>query len=248
MLALPCAALLFGGVACDRARLDADLCPRSGAPTRNTVLLLDTSDPLSDKHRAELRRMVGELQSADHEHRVAPSEALFVYDVAAGADKPLLKVCNPGGHPDEYRWWDGLWRGRALDMRRWRRFDELIEGLFSEIEANTGRSRSPILETIGVVVARHVPSVRLGGGKAGRSHLVVFSDLLQHSDDLSHYGPYPKPKAIPRALRTDLTGVDVSLYRLERSREARWQTKEHYYWWTELVGSLSGRIVWQQSL
>ena len=43
-----------------------------------------------------------------------------------------------------------------------------------------------------------------------------------------------------RELLTDLSGVDVSLFRLERDRYAKWQTVEHYYWWTRAVQKLGG--------
>ena len=86
-----------------------------------------------------------------------------------------------------------------------------------------------------------------------RTHLIIFSDLLQHSRSLSHYGPYPEAAAVKetaqlRHLQTDLSLVEVSLYRLERKRDARWQTTEHYYWWTKLVQALGGRVIHQESV
>ncbi len=249
LLALVCAG-------CGQARLDANLCPRDGQPARSTVLLLDTSDPLSVKHRAELQRLVNELQSQTAELQVAAGEALIVYELGAdlGALAPVLTVCNPGEHPDQWEWWQQLTRGRAIDLQRWRRFREAVEGLFDQIEADAAQSSSPLIETLGVIVPRHAPSAREAASSAGgHTHLILFSDLLQHSEALSHYGPYPAGDAVRdtpglRALQTDLTGIDVSLLRLERSRDARWQTRDHYYWWTHLVRSFGGRVVWQESI
>ena len=249
-------ALVLLCVGCGQARLDADLCPRDARPSRNTVLLLDTSDPLTPKHRAELRRLVQELQSATSDLRVAPLEALVVYELGADLNElaPVLKVCNPGEHPDQWKWWQELTRGRAIDLQRWRRFREAVEGLFDQIETEQAQPRSPLIETLGVIVPRHAPSAREAAAQAsGHTHILLFSDLLQHSDALSHYGPYPaggEVRETPglRALQTDLTGIDVSLFRLERQRDARWQTPEHYYWWTHLVRSFGGRVVWQQSV
>ena len=42
--------------------LDHQGCPKSG-PGREVVVLLDTSDPLSEKHKAELSRIVREMTS-----------------------------------------------------------------------------------------------------------------------------------------------------------------------------------------
>lgn len=249
-------ALVLLCMGCGQARLDENLCPLDGRSPRNTVLLLDTSDPLSPKHQAELRRLVTELQSATAELRVAAGEALIVYELGADLDalEPVLKVCNPGEHPDEWGWWQELTRGRAIDLQRWRRFRETVEGLFVQMETQAAQPSSPLLETLGVIVPRHAPSVReAAASDGGHTHLILFSDLLQHSEGLSHYGPYPAGEEVCdapalRALRTDLTGVDVSLFRLERPRDTRWQTRDHYYWWTHLGRCLGGRVIWQQSI
>lgn len=243
------------------AALDENLCPVDSPPMRRTLLLLDTSDPLTPKHVAELRRLVSELQQrgsspAAEGFHVAPGEPLIVYEIALDLRdlEPVVKVCNPGVHPDDWDWWWELIRGRMFELHKWRRFKEKVEELFPDEESAQEMPRSPILENIGVIVPRHAPSKRmLPAGKESHTHLIVFSDLLQHSDDLSHYGPYPEagnfldtPRL--RELKTDLTRVDVSLFRLERSKYARWQTTDHYYWWTELVGEFNGAVLWQESL
>ena len=187
---------------------------------------------------------------------MAPREALVVYELGADLDElaPVLKVCNPGEHPDQWEWWQELTRGRAIDLQRWRHFREAVEGLFDHIDTEKAQPRSPLVETLGVIVPRHAPSAREAAARVGgHTHLIVFSDLLQHSETLSHYGAYPaggEVRETPglRALQTDLTGIDVSLLRLERQRDARWQTLEHYYWWTHLVHSLGGRVIWQESV
>ena len=51
-----------------------------------------------------------------------------------------------------------------------------------------------------------------------------------------------------RDLLTDLTGARVSLFRLERPKYAKWQSRRHYYWWTELIQDLGGQIEWQDSI
>lgn len=244
---------------CGGVRLDENLCPRDRSPPRTTLLLLDTSDPLSAKHREELRRLVSELQDAKAKELpappVAPGEALVVYQLGGNLDdlQPVLQVCNPGEHPDDWEWWQELVRGKRIEMQRWRRFQDRVEALYGRIETSTAQRTSPIIETLGVIVPRHAPSWRTASTDAGRTHLVLFSDLLQHSEALSHYGDYPAADAIHktpglRALQTKLAGVDVSLYRLERSRAGRWQTTKHYYWWTHLVQSFRGKVVSQESI
>lgn len=244
--------LVFALVACDRVRLDENLCPVGQKPASTTVLLLDTSDPLSPKHREVFARLVRALVEPDGppDFRIRPGDALVVYELTQDLAQvePRIRVCNPGD-PDVWPWWRQLIEGKILALRRWQRFQERVEQLF----ASTGSSaqvRSPIIEFLGVVVPRHVP---FRVEPKTRTHLIIYSDLLQHSDDLSHYGEYPAAEAVGRSaglrhLKVDLSGVEASLYRLERSRDARWQTKDHYYWWTKLVQSLGGEVIWQESV
>ena len=245
-------------IGCDAKRLDENLCPSNKPVTRNTVLLLDTSDSLSAKHREELRRLVKELQEpgGSPAFRVAEGEALIVYELAQDANElvPFMKVCNPGDRPDDWGVREELTRGKAIALRNWQRFSDRVEPLFTAAEGDAELASSPIIESLGVIIPRHAPSSRRRDFEiTSRTHVIVFSDLLQHSDALSHYGPYPAADELRnttglRQLQTDLTGVEVSLFRLERGQYARWQTRDHYYWWTKLIESFGGRVIWQQSI
>ena len=241
-------------------RLGDDLCPVDGEPTRQTILFLDTSDPLTPKHHAELKRLVSELQQPGvnpdmEDFYIGPGEALIVYKLALEwrSLQPFMKVCNPGDNPDDWDWKKDLTRGKAIALGNWKRFEDRIRELFPEY-SEAEMPRSPILENLAVLVPDHAPSKRnLPVEKTLDTHLILFSDLLQHSERLSHYGPYPTAKEFLntpglRELATDLTRVNVTIFRLERSKYSRWQTRDHYYWWTELVREFGGSVRWQQSL
>ena len=247
--------------ACDTTPLDEHLCPAGKSPVRQTILLLDTSDPLSPKHRSELRRLINEIlreskNDASSHFYVAPGEALIVYELTEDLEEVefALKVCNPGKNPDEWKWTDDLKKGKAIASRQWDRLEEDIEALFSELKSGASQASSPILEMLGVILPRHTPSKRSqSSDETKRTHLILFSDLLQHSTMLSHYRPYPAAKDIKttdglRSLQTDLTGIDISLFRLERADTGQWQTTDHYYWWTKLVKELGGALKWQESI
>ncbi len=193
----------------------------------------------------------------DKSFHVAPGEALIVYEMPPIGElnnlKPVVHVCNPGDRPEDWTWTKGLTQGKVFALRNWRRFEERLKALYPDETANAV-SASPILETLSVIVPRHAPSKRSRSAEGARPvHLILFSDLLQHSDLLSHYGRYPEATKFlttPRLtdLRTDLTRVRVTLLRLGRSQYARWQTREHYYWWTHLVREFNGEIQWQEAL
>lgn len=250
---------------CSRPRLDADLCSIDPKPRHTTVLLIDTSDPLAPKHREKLRTLIRELQIPSTvegtyaDHKIEPGEEFIVYEIPPQLPNDLqstLRVCNPGGNPDTRTMVDDLTTGRTIELRRWMDFLARVESLF-DTPSEAPLSQSLILETIGVIAARHASSLRTFAEGADRTHLILYSDLLQHSKSggLSHYGSYPEPEALLdqaglRHLKSDLSAVDVSIYRLERSEigAARWQTTEHYYWWKDLVGAFGGRVIWLESI
>lgn len=245
--------------ACGRNRLDENLCETGRPPSGSTILLLDTSDPLTPQHQAELNRLLREMNpefqvQADSDFVVAPGEELVVYELVEDLStlEPSLRLCNPGINPNAREWWRDLIEGRAVALRRWQMFDDRIQQLFAS-EAAPSQSSSPLLEALGVIVPRHVTSDRSIAREFGPVHLILFSDLLQHSASLSHYGRYPPAEqllntAALRHLGTNLAGVEVSIFRLERSRDNRWQTVDHYYWWAKLVQEFGGQVIRQESI
>ena len=233
--------------------IDHQGCPKKTGPSREVVVLLDTSDPLGDKHKAELSRIVREMTSPSASGRhdalaVRKGERVTIYRLeSTGApDTPIAQICHPGGNPEERRRFEELTKGTVITEWHWEQFVKVIEAMFPA-EERVAQPSSPILETIAVISARHASSRRAAKG-AKPTHLVVISDLLQNTELLSHYKPYPNPEEIPRELRTDLSRVEVSLFRLERHKYENYQTPKHYYWWTNWVEAMGGRVVWQQAL
>ena len=232
--------------------IDDRLCPKDTGPVGATVLLLDTSDPLTPKHRAELERLAGQIASehAGPPMGIAPGELLAVYELTQDpTPKQLIAVCRPFKNPKDRTWRDDIHRGRRFAEQDWNRFEEYLAKVFPE-GVNESQRTSPLLETIAVLAARYTPGKR--GDERFKVHLVVFSDLLQNTTRFSHYHPpYPEAKDMYRNARdllTDLTGTRVSLFRLERPKHAKLQTEHHYYWWTELIQEQGGQIEWQESI
>ena len=233
--------------------LDHQGCPRETGPTREVLLLFDTSDPLTHKHKEELGRILREMTSPNASGRhdalaLRKGERVTLYRLeSTGAPRqPLAQVCHPGGNPEEQQRFKQLTKGSVISEWHWRRFTQVIEEAFPSDTAEAQPS-SPLLETIAVITPRHAHSRRAEQGTKP-THLIVISDLLQHTPLFSHYSQYPPPQEMPRELRTDLSRVEVSLFRLERHKYEIYQTPEHYYWWTDWVEEMGGKVVWQQAL
>ena len=230
--------------------LDEKLCPKNGGPTGASVLLIDTSDPFSAKHKATLASFFEHALDDEGALQLGPEELLVVYELTddPGNPKLLMEICRPTQNFEDRTWRDDIRQGRKFAERDWQRFEDEV-GETTMTEVGESRSSSPLLETIGVLAAKHVPGKR--GNSDFKVHLVLFSDLLQHSSRLSHYSTYPVPSKLGlshRDLLTDLTGADVSVFRLERAEYTRWQTKDHYYWWTEFVHEVGGTVRFQDSI
>ena len=233
--------------------LDKQGCPCEGGPSREVVVLLDTSDPLSAKHRAELGRILREMtkpsESERHDSlavREGERVAFYLLNSTGVPEAPIAQICNPGGNPEERHATEAFTEGGMITRWRWEQFMTTIESLFPAAEGES-QPQSPILETIAAITPRHASS-RRAEKDAKPAHLIVISDLLQHTGKLSHYRPYPAPESLGAELSTDLSRVEVSLFRLERQKYAKYQTPEHYYWWTDWVEAMGGRVAWQQAL
>ena len=257
--------LLTAFIAVQPEKLDQNLCPENVSRNSRTILLVDASDPLTAKHRSELHRLLTELRTspepgATTKFYVEPGEELIVYRLEDNLDEiaPIARVCNPGDNPEEWEWTDDLTRGKSFAIKNWQQFEFALEGLFSK-EESSSQSQSLILENIAVILPRHTrSSLQVNPRVEPRTHLIVFSDLLQNSASLSHYAPFPSAEfpstdnfsgnAKLRELATDLIGVRVSLLRLERSKYGPFQTDIHYRWWANFIVKSGGLLHYQRSI
>lgn len=228
-------------------------CPKEQGPSREVVLLLDVSDRLNQKHREELERITQEMvnpkESARHGKlavKIGEKVSVYVLQEEGVPNEPVAEICNPGGNPVDRTFVDDLHSGKVISEWRWNQFIAAIESYFPALDTPS-RPNSPLLESISIITPRHAQSAR-SQRQDRNTHLIVVSDLLQHSDAISHYGSYPKAESIPRALRTNLSKVDVTLFRLERLKYEPFQTASHFYWWTDLVEAMGGNVVWQESI
>lgn len=233
-------------------RLDNNLCPESGA-TSETVVLVDPSTPLSSKHESELDRLIRGFGNQASRVHIPPKGRITAYhlpDVGEGQISAVATVCNPGTNPDDRRWTDDLTQGQLIALSRWRQFERELKPLFPK-QSDIEHSKSPILETISIIVPRHIGLLK--GDQSQRLHLVIWSDMLQNTDHLSQYKSYPDPEQFMsdgtfRHLRTDLRGTDVTIFRLERPDHELLQDAAHYHWWREVLSAMGARILRQESI
>ena len=78
-----------------------DGCPKKSGPSREIIVLLDTSDPLNDKHRADLDRILREMTDPEASGRhtalaVRAGERVSFYELSSTGppESPLEQICT----------------------------------------------------------------------------------------------------------------------------------------------------------
>ena len=114
---------------------------------------------------------------------IARGELLAIYDLPQdpGTPKLLMEICRPLKNPKDRTWRDDIHQGRRFAEQNWERVEDALAGAFPEYD-NESQPTSPLLETIVVLAARHTPGKR--GDDRFKVHLIIFSDLLQHTPRL----------------------------------------------------------------
>lgn len=215
------------------------LCPVEG-PKTLTVVLMDRTDPLSLTQQKDLRSKLEKIKE-----EIPLYGGIAAYSVGP-IGKELLHpetklVCNPGRGKDI----NPLIGNPRIVERKWReRFSEPLERLFDELLKTEEASTSPIMESI-----QSVSLTALRGLNVSRipRRLVIVSDMLQHTNDYSQYTmvqsfqDFKKEKAQYYShMRTDLGGVEITVFYVQRDTRRNVQQKQHIEFWQEYFGNMGG--------
>ena len=237
------------------------LCPQEEKYiVSDTVVLLDLVKPVPSKQMSNLERLIKGFKNKESDVYIPPQGRVTVYyvpDVIDGIisipEESVISFCNPG-NPDDRHWTDEFKHGPKVAEDNWNIFKANLESLYPK-ETSREHNYSPILETIATIVPRHKSFSK--EGKEERLHLVIWSDLLQHttseSGGLSHFRQYPDPNQVLNdwaygGLRTDLEDINISLFRLRNSNHSRRQTQKQQLWWTEILKGMGANIILDESI
>ncbi len=221
-----------------RRSLDPDtLCPSTADSV--TVLLVDVTDPMNTAQKQDFANQLAKLKNS-----VPRYGKLIVAKVDAtstGLLSPVITRCNPGTASDE-----SSWTGNPLALQKqWKTgFDEPLTQAFDRLATATGAEQSPIMESIQSIALTELQKPGLDGVP---KRLIVASDLLQNTHDLSFYRDLPDPRtftdgALFRRLRTDLRGVEVELWMLERADAASTQPRALADLWERVIDAEGGDV------
>ena len=214
------------------------LCPAS--PDAVTVLLVDVTDPLNVPQRQDFINQLERLRSSMPRYG-----KLAIFKVDPLSDqllKPVIERCNPGTAADV----NELTGNKEQVAKAWDQgFKKPLDDAFSQVLAESDAPQSPVLESIQSVVLTQMKNQQ-ADGKTQR--LIVASDLLQNTARMSFYAGLPTPDAAIqsgafRSLRTDLKGVEVELWMLQRPDAKSRQPAQLRQVWEAMISEMGGKVV-----
>ncbi len=217
------------------------LCPIDRAPSEVLVLLLDMSDEFTEPQRLKISNDLSRLQSD-----VQRFGLIDVYAIDGAGERvlrPVLQLCNPGNGEDLNR----LYQNPDLAKKRWDDFSQRLNSELGRLMAGSGSPTSPIMEAIQATALR---TFNMPGYQDLQKRLVVVSDLLQHVPGrLSHYESIPafdtfKNTPYFTEVRADLTGVNVTVLYLVRTRAPQPWPAHRLFWeqYSQAQGATIDRI------
>lgn len=214
------------------------LCP--AMPDTISVLLVDVTDTLSLPQRQDFRNQLERLRGS-----IPRYGKLSVFKVDPLSDQlltPLIERCNPGTAEDVSSWTGNKTKTAALWENN---FKAPIDTAFDELARASNAPESPILESIQSVALTQLNN-RAADGKVKR--LIITSDLLQNTSRISFYNGLPTPESAVasdafRMLRTDLRGVEVELWMLQRADSRERQPIQLIKLWTAMISEMGAKIV-----
>lgn len=190
---------------------DASNCPKGGA-TNFTVVLVDVTDAVTPVQAQALRNAFEAIRND-----VVPVHgSLELFAVEGDGSKLLSRrvaLCKPEREGSEY-----IRNVRRLERAWHERYQMPLDEALETAASSGSASRSPIMEAIQSVA---VASLQLPSRERATKTLIVVSDFLQNTDQVSFYKRVPDAAAFIastefRRLQADLRGVNVILVQIER--------------------------------
>lgn len=228
----------YRAVAAHRTLDELTLCPVQ--PDSVAVLLVDVTDPMNLPQRQDFSNQLDRL--IDQIPRYGKLTIAKVDPVGDRLITPVIARCNPGSGRDVS---DVDGNPAKLEKARQDKFLKPLRASLETILAASGAEQSPILETVQSV---NLTELQGPGGKAVPKRLVLASDLLQNTKQMSFYGPLPNARdliasqAFSRA-RTDLQGVEVELWMLQRDDSTTTQPRALPDLWERIIDEMGGRVM-----
>jgi hypothetical protein len=214
-------------------------CPTQQKPAQLLAILLDVSEGFSEPQLVQVRNHL------EHVLRELPRHAqveVFVLDhTGSRLNEPLIRACNPGSGADFNR----IYENPELARRHWEQFLAKLQGAIAKELATSGRTQSPLFETIQSIGVTTFGRYELD---AIPRRILIVSDMLQHVPGrLSMYGRTPsfedfKTSPYFMQVRSNLQNTDVAVLYIYRTGVAN-QGTSHIAFWEQYFAAQGAALV-----
>jgi hypothetical protein len=229
-------ALKYGHQATDRV---------TGCPTDRhdsvTAVLIDLTDPVNPVQAAALRNAL--LKIRNQVPRYGRLELYPLRPTTTSALVPVFLGCSPGSGRDVD---SRLYGNPELADRLWRtQFANRIEAVIAELTRLPAQDSSPVFEGIQSVAVTSFGTPL--AERASTKRLVVISDMIHHTSQLSMYQSAPdflNFRRSPYFARSKpmLRGAQVDVYLVVRDTLRNVQRPPLYKFWVEFFAAGEGYL------
>ena len=206
-------------------------------PSSVTVLLVDVTDPMNLPQQQDFLNQLTKLKNSIP--RFGQLTVMRVDSTGRTLLTPIITRCSPGTASDT----DSIKGNPQKLQKQWDSgFSGPLDDAFKSIVRASGAEQSPIMESVQSVALTEFQ-------KPGRDdipkRLVIASDLLQNTQGVSFYKQLPTPDGFVqseafRRVRTDLRGIDVELWQLQRLDASRTQPRSLSELWERAIAEQGG--------
>jgi hypothetical protein len=221
----------------EKEKLDNFNCPRTG-PEAKTVVIIDTSDPLTDIQTLKLNGKTGSLLSQFqntstsaiiNELGLGRQHQLSVWTMSDLGKNPvnLGKICNPG-EVESGDFFKDAQTGRLIRLANYEIFKKFITNLFPKNLNQMKQEKSPIIYTMDYILTYEFGQKRKPFSKEKPNRIILISDMLENGRKISHFRGLPTLSKIDKI---NLKELVIHVKYLKRDQYSKLQNNEHKKWW-----------------
>jgi hypothetical protein len=218
------------------------LCPKDDLITARYAVLIDATDAFNPIQTRYLDRYFSTLKS-----QMPTGAEITLHQVLPDSNRslePIYRRCKPRSGRDA----NSIYENPRRIEKQWSQaFVEPLDRLFDQLLSRDPAPYSPILESIQAVALTAYPPLSDRNRDVPRS-LTIVSDMLQHTRNYSHYakgGPSfddLRSTSAYQRLRTDLSGVAVTILYVRRDKAQDTQGRSHIRFWENAMTDMGARI------
>ena len=218
-------------------KLDNKNCPQSGIEAK-TVVLIDTSDPLTDIQRLKFNGPNGSLlkQFEDssknkiiNELGLGKNHQLSVWVMNDLNNPPINKgrICNPGSI-NSGSFIEDAQKGALIRKAEFKKFRAILNNLFPKNLGDMNAKKSPILYSINYIITSEFGEIRKEYNSNKPNRLIIVSDMIENGKIVSHFKELPKNIELNNI---NLDQIVVIIKSLKRDQYKKIQINSHKLWW-----------------